>query len=416
VGASLSYPQYVFMNQLDTRYQAFIGGLGSGKTFAGCNKLFAHHADFPKTTTAYYAPTYGLIRDIFYPTMEEAAYYLGFTAIPRVGNREVEIYRGKKFYGIVKCRSMEKPESIIGFKTSMALADEIDILSIEKATSVFRRINERNRIKLPDGTQNRVSFTGSPEGFKFLFNRFGDSPKKDFSMVQCSTYENSEYLPDDYIESLLTEYPKEMVDAYLLGQFVNLTSGTVLYAFDRRLHDTNVTAQKNEEIRIGMDFNVQKMAACVYVVREGVWHQVDEFMNIFDTPAMIATICGKYTDRAITVYPDASGGSRKSVSASETDISLLRQANFQIKVKNSNPRVQERIIASNRAYQQNKIRVNCVKCPQTVKSIEQLAYNKFGEPDKDNDLDHPFDAHTYPIAYEFPIRRPVAPINVRFSS
>ena len=41
----------------------------------------------------------------------------------------------------------------------------------------------------------------------------------------------------------------------------------------------------------------------------------------------------RYAGHKITIYPDASGNSRKTVNASESDISLLRRAGFTVKSK-----------------------------------------------------------------------------------
>jgi len=57
-----------------------------------------------------------------------------------------------------------------------------------------------------------------------------------YGMVQASTYDNESNLPDDYIPSLFATYPAQLVQAYIDGQFVNLTNGTVYHTFDRALN------------------------------------------------------------------------------------------------------------------------------------------------------------------------------------
>ncbi|MBL2440218.1 terminase, partial [Klebsiella pneumoniae] len=63
--------------------------------------------------------------------------------------------------------------------------------------------------------------------------------------------------------------------------------GVVYYCFDRRKNHTDETVKPGEALHIGMDFNVGKMAVVVYVLRDGLPRAVDEFMDVFDTPAMI---------------------------------------------------------------------------------------------------------------------------------
>ena len=67
----LSNPQNIFLNGLNSKYRAYVGGFGSGKTFVGCLDLIIFAATHPGTRQGYFGPTYPAIRDIFYPTFEE---------------------------------------------------------------------------------------------------------------------------------------------------------------------------------------------------------------------------------------------------------------------------------------------------------------------------------------------------------
>ena len=66
----LSAPQNVFLNGLGTKYRAYVGGFGSGKTFIGCIDLLLFFASNPRTTQGYFGISYPSMRDIFYPTFE----------------------------------------------------------------------------------------------------------------------------------------------------------------------------------------------------------------------------------------------------------------------------------------------------------------------------------------------------------
>ncbi len=89
----LSAPQGIFLNDLGTKYRAYVGGYGSGKTFVGCLDLLIFFSRYPGTVQGYFGPTYPSIRDIFYPTFEEAAHLMGFRVEIREGNKEVHVYR-----------------------------------------------------------------------------------------------------------------------------------------------------------------------------------------------------------------------------------------------------------------------------------------------------------------------------------
>jgi hypothetical protein len=230
-------------------------------------------------------------------------------------------------------------------------------------------------------------------------------------MVQAPSYSNP-FLPADYIDSLRESYPEALVSAYIEGRFVNLTSGTIYNAYDRERCRSTETIRDLEPLFIGQDFNVGAMASTIYVKRENGWHSVDELTGIYDTPALIQTLKERYAGHRLTIYPDASGNSRKTVNASESDISLLKQAGFTVKVNDSNPRVKDRIMAVNAALTNAKMWVNDRKCPSVVSCLEQQAYDKNGEPDKQGGFDHQNDATGYPIVFEMPVVKPATPIGI----
>jgi len=234
-------------------------------------------------------------------------------------------------------------------------------------------------------------------------------------MVQASTYENESFLPEDYIPSLIETYPQELISAYLNGQFVNLTSGTIYKSFDRITCNSAETIQGAEPLYIGQDFNVGAMASVIHVKRGDEFHAVGELFGLLDTPHLIEILKEKYPDNKIFIYPDSSGKNRKSNNASESDISLLKQAGFSVRVKDINPFVRDRVLAMNKALEHGKLRVNTALCPEYTECLEQQAYDKNGEPDKNAGFDHMNDAGGYLIAYEMPVIKPLTNIDFKFT-
>jgi hypothetical protein len=420
----LNVPQAEFL-KLPHKFRAFVAGFGSGKTWVGCSGLSQHFWEFPGVNAGYFAPTYPMIRDIFYPTMEEVAFDWGLRTSVNQANKEVHVYAGRQYRGTVICRSMEKPETIVGFKIGRALVDELDVLTLIKAQLAWRKIIARLRQKA-DGLVNGIDVTTTPEGFKFVHQQWvkevRDKPELAamYGLVQASTYDNEANLPDDYIHSLRLTYPANLIDAYLDGKFVNLLSGTVYHQFDRKANACDDELGEGEAAHIGMDFNVGKMSAIVHVEREKTPRAVDEITGGYDTPDMIRQIKERFwrfdgntyhKSREITVYPDASGGSRKSVNASETDIVLLRAAGFKVSAPDANPPVKDRINSMNamfcNALGERRYRVNVRKCPTFADHLEQQVWAENGEPDKTSGADHTNDAAGYFIHRTYPLLKPV---------
>ncbi|MGI4886111.1 MAG: terminase large subunit domain-containing protein [Janthinobacterium lividum] len=412
---TLNLPQARFL-AMPQKFRLFVAGFGSGKTWVGGAGLCQHAWEFPKINSGYFAPTYPQIRDIFYPTIDEVAFDWGLRAKVHVSNKEVSLYSGALYRSTIICRTMDNPSNIVGFKIGKGLVDEIDVMKTEKARQAWRKIIARMRYNAP-GLKNGIDVTTTPEGFKFVYEQFvkqiRDNPAlaELYGMTQASTYENESNLPADYIPSLLASYPPQLIDAYLRGQFVNLTAGSVYPNFDRIANHTGETMRDGEALHIGMDFNVMNMTAIINVIRGGWPRTVGELTGVRDTPTMARMLKERFPKRVLTVYPDASGQAHKSVNASESDLSILRQNNFSVRVDGTNPAVKDRVNAVNamilNAEGERRWKVNTNLCPRLTEALEQQAYDKNGEPDKTSGQDHPPDAQGYFINQLYPIKRAV---------
>jgi hypothetical protein len=411
----LNVPQAEFL-LLPHKYKGFVAGFGSGKTWVGCAAQCKHSWEWPGVNAGYFAPTFGHIRDIFYPTMEEVAFDWGLKTKVHFANKEVDIYSGKTYRNTIICRSLEDPEKIVGFKIGHAQVDELDLLKKEKAAIAWRKIIARMRENRP-GLRNGIDVTTTPEGFKFVYEQFVSQVREKpdlkvlYGLVQASTHDNAKNLPADYIPSLRASYPPQLIDAYLKGQFTNLASGSVYVNFDRKLNHTSATIAEREPLHIGMDFNVLNMTATVNVIRNDLPMQLDELVKVRDTPAMGRMIKERYVDKGhhVTIYPDASGQNTSSKNASESDFSILRQYQLKIDVASVNPTVRDRVNAFNALILndvgERKFLINTNRCPVTTEALEQQAWDKDGEPDKKTGHDHPVDAEGYFLVRKFPIVR-----------
>lgn len=236
-------------------------------------------------------------------------------------------------------------------------------------------------------------------------------------MVQASSYENQANLPIDYIDSLKETYPDALVDAYVDGKFVNLKGGTVYRSYDRKENGSMESIQHGEPLAIGMDFNVGKMAACVFVERKDGFHLVDEIKGGLDTEYVCKLIKDRWQDKGhkITIYPDASGRNTSSKGASLSDVAIIEGYGFSVRANKSNPAVRDRINSVNKCFESKRVWINSMRCPETARCIEQQPYDKNGEPDKKSGLDHQVDAFGYFCAYEFPVRKPISHIPITFA-
>lgn len=400
VGKALPH-QYKFIHS-KAKFPALVSGLGAGKTEALVYRTLKFMTEIPKARIGIYEPTVDLIKRIIYPRFEEIFANSGILYKLNKSDGIMQVWMPNGMCEIV-FRSMDNYTRIIGYETHHAILDEIDTIPKDKAMEVWVRVLARNRKKFVkrDKTRgvNTVGITTTPEGFNFVYNMWMkthiDNP--DYELIRGRTQDNH-HLPEDYVRTLRESYPPQLIEAYLEGKFVNLTGQTVYDGFNREKSNTDLTIDDwllSDTLHIGMDFNVGRMAAVVGMKSNDMdirkLYIVNEFHNLKDTPAMIEAIKARYPDRTIVIYPDASGGSRKSVDASKSDIRLLRDAGFRINAPNKNPPVRERVLSMNTLFLNSEgdrnLFVNVFKCPNFTEALEKQVYDDNGIPIKDGKED-----------------------------
>ena len=316
--------QQFFDNQ--TEIVGLSAGYGAGKTRALCSmavKLAAMNIGF---IGAVMEPTAPLIRDIWQTDFDQ---FLEHYEIPysfRASPLPEYVVHLKEGDCKLLCRSFENWSRIIGLNLAFCLADEIDVVSPTICEKAFPKILGRLRA----GNVRQFCAASTPEGFRWLYNTFGTDEAKertDRQLIKMRTQDNP-HLPSDFIERMQSNYDPSMLQAYLNGEFINLTTGQV---YDRFTRENNVTTVKPEiglePLRLGLDFNVGNMNCVIGVVQNQKLLIFDEISGSHDTDSIAQEIKARYPMNKIYVYPDASGGNR-STNASQTDIEILSGYGF----------------------------------------------------------------------------------------
>lgn len=396
--------QYSFIEDYKTKYLALVAGFGSGKTEA-----FIYKAIHLASVNIGYEgvlcePTFSMIKDVLLPRLTDILQHMKIPYTYTASPYPDFILHWPNGDTKLLLRSAENFDRLRGLNLAFFGVDEADCIPKKRATDMCHVLQSRLRA----GKVFQGFFVGTPEGFNFMYDFFEQSKGPDRRYIQASTYDNH-FLPPEYINDLERNYPENLIQAYLKGHWVNLTTGNVYKSFDRALNHTPKTLADfpNHFLHIGVDFNINHTCGIVSVIDDAMRvYTVDEITNRYDTDDLIREILERYKNpQRIIIYPDASGKNRKT-NAAKSDIALLKDAGFTLKFNNANPAVRDRVAAVNGKLCNGKGHrtafVNIDKCPELTKTLEQQGYDD-GEPDKKHGLDHVGDGYGYSIYYNFPI-------------
>ena len=398
----LHEPQREFFDNSNTEILGLSAGYGAGKTralCAVCVKLAALNVGF---TGAVMEPTGSLIRDIWQNDFEQFLEHYEIPYSYRASPLPEYLLHLPDGDTKILCRSFENWSRIIGLNLAFVLADEIDTVAPSVCDRAFPKILGRLR----SGNVRQFCAASTPEGFRWMWNTFGSEAaqeRTDRKLIRMRTQDNP-HLPEDFIERMQANYDPSMLQAYLNGEFTNLTTGQV---YDRFVREDNIVdtipSIQMEPLRIGVDFNIGNMSAVIGIKLGEKLLIIDEIVSAHDTDALAQEIQRRYPTNKIYVYPDASGGNR-STNAAKTDIQILESYGFINLSAKSNPAIRDRVSAVQgllcNGKGQVRLQINA-SCKRMIECLELQSYTDKGEPDKDAGYDHMNDALGYLVWREF---------------
>lgn len=253
-------------------FPAMVAGYGAGKTTALCFRGIRLLIE-DRVNIAYYLPTYDLVRHVGFPRMRDLLEKTGLAVKANQTTATIEVPR----YGTVIFRTMEDPDKLVGYEVGHSLIDELDTLKAEKAEMVWQRALARNRTLIP-GKQNTIGVGTTPEGFRFVYDRWGRDPiaaeAAGYKLYRGRTSDNR-HLPADYVDNLRNQYPSNLLEAYLNGEFVNLSDGIVQrewFSPSTYIPDSLVMGV---DLASSIKTTADSSAIVVGGMNEGVFHIVD---------------------------------------------------------------------------------------------------------------------------------------------
>ena len=386
--------QLKFCEDIDHRKLALVCGFGAGKTYALVSKSIILASMNVGCISAIFEPTAPMLRDILMRTMNELLELWEIPFTFRASPLPEYQLQFKEGVHTILLRTILTYQRLRGQNLCAVGFDEADTVNKRDAEQAMNMALARLR----SGDVQQFYATTTPEGHSWAFDTFEKNAKDDTRLIKAKTSDNP-YLPEGFIDSLLENYPPQLIQAYLNGNFCNLTTGQVYDKFDRNIHvlETDPVINEHEPIRVGIDFNIGNMNAVIGIAAANKFIVIDEISKSHDTDSLAKEIKAKYPFNKIYVYPDASGGNR-STNASKTDIQILESYGFLNQSALSNPAIRDRVNSVQGMFLNGKGESKMMISKKAIRLIECLelqSYNEKGEPDKDAGYDHMIDALGY---------------------
>jgi len=408
----LTTPQKTVANS-DKRFRVLCAGRRFGKSVLAIREL----AKFARTSNKkvmYVAPTYQMCRNIVWGDLKKKLSGLNWVRKINESRLEIELINGS----VIMLRGADNYDSLRGTGLDFLVMDEVADIKGEAWSEVLRpTLSAQN----PPGS---ALFVGTPKGvgnhFKDLFEMA--SIDESWGSWQFTTVEG-ENVPQDEVEAARRDLDIRTFRQEYEASFETATN-LVYYSFKPENNVKKWDGNKEElkSIYVLTDFNVSPMATLIAVPSATGLHVIDEIcLYSSNTDEMVQEVRNRYPHQRVTVFPDPAGNQRKTSAGGRTDISILQNAGWTVRVKPRHPAVRDRINAVNslllNSNSESRLFIE-PKCRELIKCLTRFSYKEntlIPEKGGKEDYSHFPDALGYGVEFLFPVTRQVeAPTNQTF--
>ena len=397
----LSKPQQIIADD-PTRFKVVIAGRRFGKTHLAIREL-CYHARIPDREVWYVAPTYKMSKNIVWKKLKAKLVELRWAK--KINETELSILL--KNGTTIALKGADNADSLRGVGLDYLILDEFADIDPDAWFEVLRPT-------LAD-KQGKALFIGTPKGianWSYDMYQYEQTDPASWKSFQFTTIDGGNVKPEE-IEAAKRDLDERTFRQEFLATFETY-AGRIYYSFDRTLNVLEPHDIDTSVLYTGWDFNIDPMSVVIAVRQGDSLYVIDEIrMFSSNTQEAVEEIKSRYPKSRIWAYPDPACRQRKTSAGGSTDLTILQNAGFVVKVPNAHTPVRDRINAVNsRLCDSTGIRHLFIhpKCKYTIEGLERHTYKEgTTQPDKDSGYDHQMDALGYMVDYIFPVRREVDP-------
>lgn len=385
------------------RFRVVVAGRRFGKTHLAIREL-CYHARMPDQEVWYVAPTYKQAKMIVWRKLKQRLQDLRW--IKKANESELSL--SLKNGSTISLKGADNEDSLRGVGLDYLIIDEFADVKPEAFYEVLRPT-------LAD-KQGKALFIGTPKGIANwaydLYQMEHEHPGT-WKSFQYTTVDGGNVKPEE-IEAARQDLDERQFRQEFLATFETY-AGRIYYSFDR-VENCRAPEEKIDlsVVYTGWDFNIDPMSVVIAVRQGDSLYVIDEIrMFSSNTQEAVEEVKSRYPKSKIWAYPDPAARQRKTSAGGATDVTILQNAGFIVKVPLAHTPVRDRINAVNsKLCNSQGIRHLFIhpKCKYTIEGLERHTYKEgTTQPDKDSGYDHMMDALGYMVDYLFPVRRDMDP-------
>ena len=393
------------------RFKVMASGRRVGKSYLAAVASYNHCLEEPNRRALIIGPTVSMIRESIWQTLKGLVHPDHINGYPREIDLEIRFINGSK----ITLKGFDRPDALRGISPSptFIVLDEFAYIKQHAFTEVILPMTSDPQRKA------KVFVISTPKGITNDFYKLWVRGQEDKTGLWKSWQFTAEDVRPDMKEEL--DLARSTMDEKSFNQeycaTFNNTGDSVFYNFDRNINVTEnlLPIEPGEPIHISIDFNVKIMASTVWCHRGNQLHAMDEFYGNADTYQLIRSIKGRYKNRDIICYPDASGRAMKTSAATgTTDFSILRNAGFKVLARSKQPPIIDSVNSVNAllkdATGKSRLYFNKGTTPRTIASIETTTWKEGFTTgmdnaiiDKSKGVEHFSDGIRYICEFLYPI-------------
>ena len=414
--------------------------LGGTSAVQAASELWSMPADIPNKNVVITAPTYDQVTKIYFDMLMFQLGLSNYALSKGTSKANGEIYLPNNT--LIRLMSYEAIDRLRGGGIYFAVNDETrdwtggggfkDAWESVLEPAIRTRWGPKRAAELKAPSPGRSLTISTPKGYDYTYDLHNrQETDKNFKSYTFD-YTQSPLLDIAEVEEL-----RHHMDPIKFGREYKATfsesGANVFYCFDRKIHVRNDLQdfeygninEQGEDVHIGIDFNVMIQASSAFAIRGREAHLLHTFSGSADTDTLAKTIKAKfwphYNDPThyeykkkvckIYVYPDATGGARKtSAVVGQTDLTILESHGFIVEVDKTNPSIVDSVNCVNAMLRSaaGDIRMYvAAHCKKAIESLERTAWVENNSDtatiDKKPGNEHFSDGIRYFISNRFPV-------------